>query len=65
MAKKFVVTGSTGATGSKTVKFLVDAGVEVRAFVHREDERSAALQFAEKGLVFVFRVAGRDFQASL
>ena len=43
MAKKFVVTGSTGSTGSKTVRFLIDAGAEVRAFVHREDERSAAL----------------------
>lgn len=43
MVKKFVVTGSTGSTGSKTVKFLIDAGAEVRAFVHREDERSAAL----------------------
>jgi NAD(P)H dehydrogenase (quinone) len=43
MAKKFLVTGSTGSTGSKTVKFLIDAGAEVRAFVHREDERSAAL----------------------
>jgi len=43
MAKKFLVAGSTGSTGSKTVKFLIDAGAEVRAFVHREDERSAAL----------------------
>ena len=43
MAKKFVVTGATGSTGSKTVKFLIDAGAEVRAFVHRQDERSAAL----------------------
>jgi NAD(P)H dehydrogenase (quinone) len=43
MRKKVLVTGSTGATGSKTVKFLIDAGAGVRAFVHREDERSAAL----------------------
>ena len=40
MRKKVLVTGSTGATGSKTVKFLIDAGAGVRAFVHREDERS-------------------------
>ncbi len=39
----FLVTGSTGSTGSKTVKFLLDTGVRVRAFVHNEDERSAAL----------------------
>jgi uncharacterized protein YbjT (DUF2867 family) len=43
MAEIFLVTGSTGATGSKTVKFLLDAGARVRAFVHGEDERSAAL----------------------
>ena len=43
MSKMFLVTGSTGSTGSKTVKFLLDAGVRVRAFVHSEDERSAAL----------------------
>ena len=43
MAKTFLVTGPTGSTGSKTVKFLLDAGARVRAFVHREDERSVAL----------------------
>src|SRR5258707_15321701 len=43
MSKMFLVTGSTGATGSKTVKFLLNAGARVRAFVDSEDERSAAL----------------------
>jgi NmrA-like family len=43
MAKMFLITGSTGTTGSKTVKFLLDTGAQVRAFVHNEDERSAAL----------------------
>jgi uncharacterized protein YbjT (DUF2867 family) len=43
MSKTFLVTGPTGSTGSKTVEFLLDAGARVRAFVHREDERSAAL----------------------
>jgi len=43
MSKMFLVAGSTGSTGSKTVKFLLDAGARVRAFVHSEDERSAAL----------------------
>jgi hypothetical protein len=37
MLKMVLVTGSTG---SKTVKFLLDAGARVRAFVHSEDERS-------------------------
>ena len=43
MSKTFLVTGPTGSTGSKTVKFLLDGGARVRAFVHSEDERSVAL----------------------
>ena len=43
MSKTLLVMGPTGSTGSKTVKFLLDAGARVRAFVHSEDERSAAL----------------------
>lgn len=43
MSKPFLVTGATGATGSKTVKFLLQGGARVRAFIHREDERSAEL----------------------
>jgi NAD(P)H dehydrogenase (quinone) len=43
MSTTFLVTGSTGSTGSNTVTFLLDAGARVRAFVHSEDERSAAL----------------------
>jgi len=43
MSKLFLVTGATGATGSKTVKFLLEGGARVRAFVYREDDRSAAL----------------------
>ena len=39
MSKMFPVTGSTGATGSKTVTFLLDAKARVRALVHSEDER--------------------------
>ena len=43
MSKKFLVTGATGATGSKTVKFLLEAGAHARAYVHRKDERSTSL----------------------
>jgi NAD(P)H dehydrogenase (quinone) len=39
----FLVAGATGPTGKYTVKYLREAGCSVRAMVHREDERSAAL----------------------
>ena len=44
MARTFLVTGSTGHTGSNTVKSLLEAGVNVRALTHREDERSETLR---------------------
>jgi uncharacterized protein YbjT (DUF2867 family) len=44
MVRTFLVTGSTGYTGSNTVKSLLEGGVNVRAFSHREDERSEALR---------------------
>jgi uncharacterized protein YbjT (DUF2867 family) len=40
---KILVTGATGKTGRETVKLLLDRGHAVRALVHREDERAAAL----------------------
>ena len=43
MARTFLVTGATGHTGHNTVKSLLEAGVNVRAFVHCENERSEAL----------------------
>jgi len=43
MSNQYLISGATGATGSKTVEFLLEAGVKVRAYVHRQDERSAAL----------------------
>ena len=42
--QRFLITGATGATGGATAALLLDKGREVRAFVHREDERSAALR---------------------
>jgi uncharacterized protein YbjT (DUF2867 family) len=44
MSRTFLVTGPTGHTGNNTVKALLEAGVNVRAFTHREDERSDALR---------------------
>ena len=43
-AEKFLVTGATGKTGRYTVQRLLEKGHAVRALVHKEDERSEALQ---------------------
>ncbi len=40
----FLITGATGATGGAAAALLLDKGRQVRAFVHREDERSDALR---------------------
>src|SRR5258708_5284117 len=40
---RFLVTGAAGATGSAAATQLLDKGRRVRAFVHREDERSESL----------------------
>ena len=42
-SKLFLVTGATGSTGQPTVSQLLARGHRVRAFVHKEDARSAAL----------------------
>ncbi|CAG9247466.1 NAD(P)H-binding protein [Paraburkholderia unamae] len=44
--RKFLITGATGKTGVHTVNILLEAGHAVRAMVHKEDERSAALRAA-------------------
>lgn len=41
--KRYLVTGSTGATGAPTVRLLLANGHSVTAFVRREDDRSQAL----------------------
>ena len=41
--KKILVTGATGKTGAPVVKLLTERGIDVRAMVHREDERSEQL----------------------
>jgi NAD(P)H dehydrogenase (quinone) len=41
---RFLITGATGATGGAAAAQLLDKGRRVRAFVHREDERSEALR---------------------
>jgi uncharacterized protein YbjT (DUF2867 family) len=41
---KFLITGATGATGSAAAMQFLEKGRPVRAFVHREDERSERLR---------------------
>lgn len=48
---KILVTGATGGTGLPVIAELMFKGFPVRALVHREDERSAAL--AAKGVEVV------------
>ncbi len=38
-----LVTAAAGQTGSHTVRLLIERGASVRAFVHQENEKSAAL----------------------
>ena len=42
----YLITGATGNTGATTVRLLLQRGHRVRAFVHREDERSQSLAAA-------------------
>ena len=42
----YLITGATGNTGDTTVRLLLQRGHRVRAFVHREDERSQSLAAA-------------------
>ncbi len=49
---KYLITAATGATGNEAVTALLAAGQDVRAFVHRDDERSRRLR--EQGAEVVF-----------
>jgi NAD(P)H dehydrogenase (quinone) len=42
----FLAIGATGKTGQHTVQHLLDRGHAVRAMVHKEDERSEALELS-------------------
>jgi uncharacterized protein YbjT (DUF2867 family) len=50
-SKRFLVTGATGKTGAYVVRQLCERGEQVRALVHREDERSAELAAAGAEIV--------------
>ncbi|HEX4656109.1 MAG TPA: NAD(P)H-binding protein, partial [Streptosporangiaceae bacterium] len=47
----FLIIGATGKTGITSVHLLLDRGYRVRAFVHREDDRSQALAAAGAEIV--------------
>jgi uncharacterized protein YbjT (DUF2867 family) len=49
--KRFLVTGATGNTGDTTVRLLLQRGHRVRAFAHREDDRSERLAGAGAEIV--------------
>jgi NAD(P)H dehydrogenase (quinone) len=48
----YLVTGATGATGLSAIDQLVSKGAKVRAFVHSDDNRAAALRASGVELVF-------------
>jgi uncharacterized protein YbjT (DUF2867 family) len=47
----FLITGATGRTGTTTVHLLLERGHRVRAFVHRQDDRSEVLAAAGAEIV--------------
>lgn len=51
-APKYLITAPTGATGSATVSHLIKNGHAVRAFAHRDDDRSRSLQDLGAEVVF-------------
>jgi NAD(P)H dehydrogenase (quinone) len=52
MKTKVLVIGATGKTGQPIVEQLLKAGLEVRAVIRREDDRSASLKAAGAETVF-------------
>ncbi len=44
MSRKVLITGSTGDTGRAATKESIGRGLEVRAMVHRKDDRSTAIE---------------------
>lgn len=47
----FFVAGATGATGTRVTRLLLQRGHQVRAFVHRPDERAEDLAQAGADVV--------------
>ena len=65
MKPTMLIGGATGATGKAATKLLLEAGFPVRAFVHKEDQRSELLK-AQGAEIFIgdtldFRAVRRAF----
>jgi NAD(P)H dehydrogenase (quinone) len=48
----YLITGATGATGKNAINHLLSKGAKVRAFVHSDDGRAAALRALGVEVVF-------------
>ena len=61
----FLITGATGKTGTTSVHLLLERGHRVRAFVHREDDRSEALAAAGAEIVADDMLSFRDVSSAM
>ncbi len=61
----FLITGATGNTGRPAVQLLLERGHEVRAFVHREDDRSRQLAAAGAEIVVGDMLGFHDVSSAL
>jgi len=61
----FLITSATGSTGQPTVRLLLRRGHRVRAFVHREDDRSRQLAAEGAEIVVGDLLEFRDVSSAL
>jgi NAD(P)H dehydrogenase (quinone) len=61
----FLITGATGNTGQPAVQLLLERGHRVRAFVHREDDRSRQLAAAGAEIVVGDLLGFHDVSSAL
>ena len=61
----FLITGATGNTGQPAVQLLLERGHQVRAFVHREDDRSRQLAAAGAEIVVGDLLGFHDVSSAL
>jgi NAD(P)H dehydrogenase (quinone) len=61
----FLITGATGKTGTTSMHLLLERGHRVRAFVHRQDDRSQALAAAGAEIVTGDALNFRDVSSAM